>query len=360
MAKILFILYTTGRCNLRCRYCGGSFSSRVVPWSVKYSLRLLEELFRDGDSIAFYGGEPLLNVEFIEDVVETFNAEHYIIQTNGLLIHKLDNKILEKIDAILVSIDGRRAITDKNRGRGIYDVVVENARLLRASGFQGDLVARMTVSRDSDIYLDVKHLLELGLFDHVHWQLSMIWVDRSEWSGLWRWINGSYKTGLEKLFQEWIESMRDGVIKGIAPFQGILKRVLQGGPCPPCGAGINSFTILTDGRVISCPIAVFEGWANIGRLGEVHREDLEKHSPTIDEPCKSCSYIRECGIRCLYTHIERLWGDEGMRAICDCSKYLIDIVKNRLKFIYEALRDGGHGLDEVVYPKYNNTVEIIP
>ena len=357
---MLFILYTTGRCNLKCRYCGGSFDPRIVPWDVKYSLRLLEELFREGDSIAFYGGEPLLNVDFIRDVMETFDAAHYIIQTNGLLIDKLDDEILEKMDTILLSIDGRKNLTDRNRGLGTYDAVIKGAKLLRAKGFRGDLVARMAVTQDSDIYLDVTHLLNLGLFDHVHWQLSMIWVGREEWSDLWGWINESYKPGLEKLFQLWVNAMRGGLIKGIAPFQGVLKRIIYGGPYPPCGSGADSFTILTDGKIISCPIAVVESWSRIGRLGEVDRRDLERSLSIVDEPCKSCSYLKECGTRCLYTHVERLWGDEGMKAICECSRYLIDLIKNGLELIREALEEGGLRIDEALYPKYNNTVEIIP
>ena len=357
---MLFILYTTGRCNLKCRYCGGSFDPQIVPWDVKYPLRLLEELFREGDSIAFYGGEPLLNMDFIREVMETFDAAHYIIQTNGLLIDRLDDEILKKIDTILLSIDGRKTITDKNRGSGVYDSVIRGAKLLRARGFQGDLVARMAVTQDSDIYADVTHLLNLGLFDHVHWQLSMIWVDRNEWNNLWGWINESYKPGLENLFWDWVKAMRKGVIKGIAPFQGTLKRIIYGGPYPPCGSGADTFTILTDGRIISCPIAVVEHWSRIGKIGEVDRKDLERNSPIVNEPCKSCSYLRECGTRCLYTHVERLWGDEGMRAICECSKHLIDLIKNGLESIRDALEKGNHSVEEVIYPKYNNTVEIIP
>ncbi|RLG07451.1 MAG: hypothetical protein DRN65_03465 [Thaumarchaeota archaeon] len=186
--NLLFILYTTGRCNLRCRYCGGSFDPETVPWNVKYSLKLLEEVFREGDSIAFYGGEPLLNRGFIREVMETFQAKHYIIQTNGLLLRNLDRRILERFDTILVSIDGGREITDANRGSGVYDRVLSSVRYVRSLGYAGDLVARMTITNGSDIYRDVSHLLDLGLFDHVHWQLSMIWVDRGDWRDLWGWI----------------------------------------------------------------------------------------------------------------------------------------------------------------------------
>ncbi|MCX8187100.1 MAG: TIGR04084 family radical SAM/SPASM domain-containing protein [Nitrososphaeria archaeon] len=357
---MLFILYTTGRCNLRCRYCGGSFDPSLVPWSVKYPLRLLEELFREGDSIAFYGGEPLLNTDFMRNVMETFDAEHYIIQTNGLLADKLDEGLLKKMDTILLSIDGRVDVTDKNRGRGVYEAVVKSAKKLRVAGFRGDLVARMAVTQDSDIYLDVSHLLDLGFFDHVHWQLSMIWVDKGEWSNLWWWINESYRPGLERLLREWIGALREGVVRGIVPFQGILKRILHGGPCPPCGSGVDSFTILTDGRVVSCPIAVSEEWAAVGVLGGVNRADLEKYKPEISEPCKSCNYFRECGARCLYTHMERLWGDEGVRATCEVSRYLIDLIRGKISEIFGAASDGVIPIDEILYPKYSNTVEVMP
>ncbi len=358
--KLLFILYTTGRCNLRCRYCGGSFDPRIVPWKVEYDLKLFEEIFREGDSIAFYGGEPLLNTRFIEEVVERFDAEHYIIQTNGLLLSKLSSKTLRKIDAILVSIDGDKARTDKNRGRGVYDKVLEEIRKLRGTGFGGDLIARMTVTEDSNIYKDVKHLLNLNLFDHIHWQLSMIWVERETWRDLWGWINNSYKPGLAKLFDEWLSNLESGRILGVAPFQGVLKRSLYGGAYPPCGAGIDSFAVLTDGRITSCPIAVHEKWAEIGRLGEISRKDLEGRKPIVMEPCKSCKYLRICGTRCLYTHVERLWGEEGMKAVCECSKYLINLVESSLKRIKEALSRTAYGLGDLIYPKFNNTVEIMP
>jgi len=357
---LLFILYTTGKCNLKCSYCGGSFDPNVVPWEVKYPLKFLESIFREGDSIAFYGGEPLLNIDFIKEVMKTFNASHYIIQTNGLLLGELERELLSKVDAILVSIDGGRWITDRNRGRGIYEKVLHQVRKLRSRGFSGDVIARMTATEESDIYRDVSHLLSLNLFDHVHWQLSMVWVERKSWRDLWSWINKSYKPGLKKLFNEWISNLRRGKILGIAPFQGVLKRILLGGTYPPCGSGIDSFAILTDGRVISCPIAVRERWAEIGRLGEISRKDLERRKPIVNEPCKSCGYLEICGTRCLYTHVERLWGEEGVKAVCECSKHLIDLVKNNLEEVREALDRSNRSLDDVIYPTFNNTVEIMP
>ena len=313
---------------------------------------------RRGDDVAFYGGEPLLNVGFIEEVMGELNPSHYVLQTNGILLDKLDPELVEKFDVILVSIDGPRWLTDLNRGRGVYDAVVRNVKWLREIGYDGDLVARMTITEESEIFRDVNHLLNLGLFNHVHWQLSFIWVQ--PWRDLWSWIRKSYEPGLMKLLNRWIERMKSGIVEGIAPFQGILTRILRGGVKPPCGSGVDSFTVVSDGRIIACPIAVRESWAYIGRLGEVDREEIERYKPPIDEPCLSCKYFEICGGRCLYTHMERLWGDEGMRAICEVSKFIIDLILESMPIIERLLDRGIIAEEQLIYPKYNNTIEIMP
>jgi len=355
---LLFIVYSTGRCNLGCRYCGGSFDPGVVPWSVRYGLEALESIVGPEDVVAFYGGEPLLNLEFIREATRRLRAGKFVLQTNGLLLRMLDQELLSRFDTILVSIDGVGWLTDKYRGRRIYGKILRSVEYIRGR-YKGDLVARMTVTEDSDIYRDVRHLLDLGLFDHVHWQLSLVWVERDSWRDLWGWLENSYFPGLKRLLKDWINSMRRGRVEGIAPFQGILKRIIEGGPTPPCGSGEDSFTILPDGRVVSCPIAVREEWANVGRL-PMKREDLSNYKPLIGEPCKSCSYLNVCGGRCLYTHIERYWGEEGVKVICAASQFIIDLIGEALPEIMELVEKGAVSLQNLIYPPYNNTVEIMP
>jgi len=78
---VLYILHTTGQCNLKCRYCGGSFPQNVVPWQIKYPINRLKRFVSDDPEpiIAFYGGEPLLNVKFIEDVMNEFSDARFVI-----------------------------------------------------------------------------------------------------------------------------------------------------------------------------------------------------------------------------------------------------------------------------------------
>ncbi len=359
---MLFIIYTTGRCNLSCSYCGGSFPPKVVSWRVRYNLQSLRRLITDDDVVAFYGGEPLLNVNFIKKVIDALgNHNRYVLQTNGILLDKVPPEILHAFDTILVSIDGVEWITDKYRGRGVYERVVKNVRKILSMGYSGDIVARMTINEDSDIYRDVRHLIDLGIFSHVHWQLNLVWTERNSWKDLSCCINNNYAPGLRSLLEEWISELKTGNVLGIAPFQGVVKRLLGiDNQAPPCGSGVDSFTILPDGRIISCPIAVSEKWARIGLIGEIERSELQHTYVKIDEPCVSCSYYQVCGGRCLYTHIERLWGEEGFRTICTTSKLLINLITERISDIKNMISNGIVSLDDVIYPKYNNTVEIIP
>ena len=358
---MLFIVYTTGRCNLSCSYCGGSFNPDIVPWEVRYDSHKLSDLISDGDVVAFYGGEPLLNLRFIKKVMEVLGERTYVLQTNGLLLSKLPPELIRAFDTILVSIDGTSTITDKYRGRGVYEQVLKNVNRILGMGYGGDIVARMTVNEDTDIYRDVNHLLGLGVFNHVHWQLNFVWTSKDAWKDPMRWINNNYTPGLERLMNMWISALESGEVLGIAPFQGVLKMLLSNdGTAPPCGSGVDSFTILPNGRIISCPIAVSEGWAHVGVLGEIDRSELKKYGTKIGEPCTSCRYYRACRGRCLYTHVEKLWGETGDRAICKAAQVLIDLVEKNLQLIKELINEHGVLLDNVLYPTYNNTVEIIP
>ncbi|MCD6095876.1 MAG: radical SAM protein, partial [Thermoprotei archaeon] len=117
---MLYFIITTGRCNLKCRYCGGSFPPELVPWEIQYDIEELNSFIsQDPDAIiAFYGGEPLLNAKFIEEVMDYVQAKRFVIQTNGLLFKKLKKNYWLRMDAVLLSIDGPEEITDYNRGKG--------------------------------------------------------------------------------------------------------------------------------------------------------------------------------------------------------------------------------------------------
>jgi MoaA/NifB/PqqE/SkfB family radical SAM enzyme len=110
------------------------------------------------------------------DIMTPFPSARYMLQTNGLLLHHILVDKIHRFHSILVSIDGRKEIIDRYLSKGVYEQVIENVRWLYEQGYEGDIVAWMDVSEQTDIYHDVRHLLDLQdpHFQHVHWQLNVI------------------------------------------------------------------------------------------------------------------------------------------------------------------------------------------
>ncbi len=341
---MLYIIFTTPVCNLSCRYCGGTIHgmSNEINYDINNLVKLIK---KDSDAIvAFYGGEPLLRIDVVRKLLDILPAKHFVLNTNGFFLHNLDSDI-HRFDTILLSIDGDEDVTDFYRGDGCYQRVMSALDFLKDNGFKGEIIARMAVSKKSDIYRDVTHLLRF--FPLVHWQLDVVWSSIWNLSEFSRWAEESYKPGLVSLINLWLENIRKDKILGIVPFLGIISRILYGKSGLPCGAGDNSFAITTDGKVLACPIAPDIQWNN---LGDLH--SFKRISNKI-EPCTSCEVFDICGGRCLFAQRERLWGEEGFKAICDVTKFLIKELNkhiDELRFLKNNL----------YYPPFNNTTEIIP
>lgn len=345
-------MFTTGKCNLTCSYCGGSFESEVVPWTVKYDLEALKRTIeRDNDAtVIFYGGEPLSNPAFIMKAMDSIKATRWGIQTNGTLVRLLPERYWRRMNVALLSIDGRREITDKHRGRKVYDTVERNFRYIKSLGVP--TIARMTVTEDTDIFEDVTHLLGLG-FDKVHWQLNVVWTEK------WRvreWAQASYLPGMRKLIDLFVDSLREGKVLGIVPILGVVSAHFHGGYLgSPCGAGYKSFSITTDGRVLSCPIAVREKWAELGTVQQFRI--LEDPLP---EPCKQCEFRTYCGGRCFYASKEKYWGEEGFMEVDEITKEYLRIVLSRINEIEDLIRRGVVSLEQLRYDPTEDSSEVIP
>src|SRR3972149_10663479 len=163
---MFFHVTLTTECNLQCRYCFGEtlddfdedFSSFAVDYSLpkaaSYSWRELAKFCqKDPDCVVtFYGGEPLLRVDDIKQIMETIPAKHFMIQTNGLLLDQLPPDYVNRFHTILVSIDGEEALTDYHRGHGTFRKVIDNVKRIAINGYKGELIARMTVMEQTDIY----------------------------------------------------------------------------------------------------------------------------------------------------------------------------------------------------------------
>jgi putative peptide-modifying radical SAM enzyme len=296
-------------------------------------------------------------------IMDTIPAT-YMIQTNGLLLDRVEPRLLAKFHTILASIDGTREVTDGERGKGVYERVIRNSRLVRERGFTGDLVARMTVEQGTDVYENVRHLMDTGLYDHIHWQLSfsMFWKSEDDrHPGVAEWIT-RYNSDVSKLVDWWVSEMRNSHrVPGIVPFLGIMNTFLTGkGTTLRCGSGIDSFTVMPDGRVSACPVAVDFDFSIIGSIFEGGPDSLCGKA-TIGEPCLSCDIYHICGGRCLFVNKSQwMLVDEGYSDICRTVKHLVEELKGALSSIKELIDEESIRTSDFHYPGLANGCEIIP
>ncbi|MDG6970748.1 MAG: TIGR04084 family radical SAM/SPASM domain-containing protein [Nitrososphaerota archaeon] len=356
-----YFVILTKECNLFCAYCGGG--SDTPPKEIQYSLEELQSfLSKDPDPILeFYGGEPLLRMAVMKKIVNGTRGR-FALQTNGTFLDRVEPRLLRKLQTILVSIDGTESVTDRERGKGVYQRAMRNVAAVRETGYRGDVVARMTVVQGSDIFESVTHLLGAGLFDHVHWQLSfsMFWRSDVTEPGLQEWLS-RYNAGVSSLVAWWVDEMeRTGVVPGIVPFIGITRSLLSGTKAGlRCGSGDDFYAIMPDGRISACPVSVDFDFSVVGSLRTHTPESLPKVK--VGEPCTSCDIFGICGGRCLFVNQSQgLLRDGAYAEICGTVKHLVSELQRALPRV-RALVDGGRIRgDDFLYPEFNNGCEIIP
>ncbi|TRO55022.1 4Fe-4S cluster-binding domain-containing protein, partial [Candidatus Bathyarchaeota archaeon] len=170
---MFFHLILTTECNLKCRYCFGESLDDfdedfadfdldyALPRKVNYDLASLSKFCSEDPEciLTFYGGEPLVCTDEIRQIMDTVKPRHFMIQTNGLLLNRLEPDYVNRFHTILVSLDGDEKLTDYYRGLGTFRKVVDNVKLIVHNGFRGELIARMTVMEQTDIYKQVTWLV---------------------------------------------------------------------------------------------------------------------------------------------------------------------------------------------------------
>jgi len=363
-----FFLHLTTRCDLNCKYCAQEaledlkFGKRrweldYPPPEVSYEVRDLKGFLKKDDDpwVIFYGGEPLLKTDLIKEIMDEIRA-NYIIQTNGVRLKELGDYV-RRFHTIILSIDGKKETTDYFRGKGVYDKVIKSARWAREMGFEGELIARMTVMEPVDVKEEVLHLLNLGLFDSVHWQLNALFWEDLERRNFKEWLK-DYNKGVRELINLWVENMKKGKVWRIYPFLGVMDSLLRNEPSLlRCGAGWAQYAILTDGNISPCVAMAGMKEYYVGNIWESDPKNLKK--VLVGEPCTSCDIYPLCGGRCLFANKTKLWGEEGFKLVCTSVRNLISSLQEKLPEVRSLIQEGKIKLSHLNYHKFNSC-EIIP
>jgi|EP00769_Ergobibamus_cyprinoides_P003449 putative peptide-modifying radical SAM enzyme len=366
-----------------------------MPVNPTYSLDDIAKFFDKDEtpiSIVFYGGEPLLNLKFIMSFMDRFPSFTYILQSNTTLLYRLPTEYLTRFACLLVSIDGRQHVFDSYRSDGIYDKVLENVADARDRGYTGHIVARMACSLQTDIYEDVTHLTYGRLlkdrqetrptFDACYWQLDAQWdapMD-ARWGakegGFRGWLKSSYIPGIQRLAADWLahvsgtaeagaqpgEDRTEAFVPNIVPFSAIMRTTLEGSKPAKlrCGCGHAAFTVTTDGRLLTCPVASGEEWNNMGHIESTTPCQLVNRNVRPDRQCDDCEDRDMCGGRCLYANRTQWWGEEGFGLVCDSVRAVLGCVKEAEPSVRAVLAEGLLPREAFDFPAEAYSLEIIP
>jgi len=351
-------LMVTHDCPMRCRYCYGAsgpdgwdaspylYGATQREMSIETARNGIDFLFaasgpRKDLSIIFFGGEPLLAVDLIEELIpyvrgkekETGKTAGLSLSTNGMLLTpKVIGFLTRHRIGCQVSIDGPPEIHDRNRvmvdGAGSYETVIAGVRRLLAARPRRTS-ARATIAHGAvDLPRVAEHLLNLG-FASVHLEPA---------------IGGA--TGLRitvedaARIKEQNEEMSHFLIKSIRAnrffnYTNLVRyirqtRVVRDRQAHYCGAGRTYFALSREGDFYPCHRFVGMESYRMGSLTQGMDLTLQRRilDLTVDNrpACRECWARYLCGGGC-WKHAVDAHGDLSTpdeEVSCEITRHLIE------------------------------------
>ena len=328
------VLNVTTGCNLSCTYCykedldTPADARRMDFETARKSVELLlsEGEGRSRLGVVFFGGEPLTNLPLIRQVVdyaeqrcgELGKQPDFSLTTNALL---LTVEVANYLDAhrfgITVSIDGPRAVHDRNRmtvgGAGTYDTVAKNARMLLERYRSKPVAARVTLAPGvSDAETIFDHLkYELG-FEEVGF--APVTADQDAWFGLEGEELARVFQQMKRLGERYEHAALCGRYIGFSNLHHLIGDLHHGTrKLLPCGAGVALLAVDHEGKLNLCHR--FTG-SDLPTFGDVqHGIDKPGLGAFLDQArdlsgrwCAQCHIRSLCGGGCYHERYQR-YGD---------------------------------------------------
>lgn len=321
-------LLTTLTCNLKCTYCSLGVGDMVgSQGKVSYTPDVLDAFIRKHLSeheiyVTFYGGEPTLNLDFIEEIMERYPTFRFQLQTNGTLLDNLPDRVLSNLSNILLSIDGGEAITDGFRGRGVYRQVVKNTQAVR-DRMKGTFTARVTWSSEDTSFEELDELATT--FDYVYFQFV---------AG-----EGTYTTAAMEKKKAVITQLVDKFFASdelypVIPIMGIVRnKVLPTRATElyhgktQCRVSTHILNVMPDGKIFPCPDMMY---APEMLQGDVKANWLKPSplQPHPNMPCDRCEAQPWCRGNCMknlylaYVKGDQRYRDNVVDPICELVRFL--------------------------------------
>lgn len=335
--RIYIVLWMTGRCNLKCKYCYAWSPNRQQDMNFETAKKALD-FFKDLPmKIQFAGGEPLLNYDLICNIYKYVKQQNYDavfqLQTNGTLI---DERIAVGIKKMRirtgVSLDGPFGVNESLRGG--TKLALDGIQSLGQTGVVINLNSTVTAQNVERL----PELLELALYLG---NVAGIGLDLIRFAGRANDpVNAVQKPGEAQLIRA-LYALHEksaylyrntGVRIGIRAIEEAKQRLsgaVRGDSYCYASCG-KSYVILPDGDVYPCGSLIDKEEYYMGNIigGNIKAKALA--SPLKNENCAWCEYREACPGGCPSRMI--INGDVFAEGSLDCTlrKTAFEIAKKMI------------------------------
>ena len=347
-------LSLTHNCNLSCYYCyaGRKFEKDMSLATAQKIVDFAMDITPAGEGIefSFFGGEPLLRFDLIEEVTgyirqkerETRQDVRLGLTSNGVL---LTSSVVEFLDDerfdLCISIDGPASVHNLNRcyedGRGSFEEVVRSVRL--AAERLGTLQVNAVYGPETveSLLESVSFLADLGVsVIHLNPNISASW-EAPTYANL-RGIYGA-------IAEYYVNRYRAGQEIAINLIDSKIIIFLKGGydDGDRCGMGETEWGFAPSGNIYPCERFIGEDRASSLCLGNIHtgldltgRCSLLKQRGNRNEECKTCGLQRYCMNWCGCTN-HAMTGHTDLAApmLCESEKAALEAARYALVTLSE-------------------------
>lgn len=306
-----YTLAVTCRCNLRCRYC--YINKHAATMSLETADRIVDFIFRhtpqhETIDIGFFGGEPLLEFDLIQAIVQriqrhdSYDASRmlYSLVTNGTIFSETIAADLHRHRIALgISCDGPAHAQNSARvfpdGAG-SSAIVENTIRQALHHFPFLPVNAVYTPKTVDFLPDiVDYFYGLGVRNiYLNPDISARWTQEhaNRLPGLFRRIGSKY-----------LDYYHRGTPCHINLIDSKITVILRGGyePLEKCRMGKGEFAFAPSGNIYPCERLIGgDEKGNRHCLGNVHTVGATlptcRHNPDIigNMACRNCGLNRYC------------------------------------------------------------------
>jgi uncharacterized protein len=301
------VLAPTLACNMACEYCyEANKKGRLSPQMIEKIVEFVEKRAPGiaGLETSWYGGEPLLAMDIIEDLTSTFMdlSEEYkfeygasMISNGYLLSPKTTDRLVEqKIRSIQITLDGPGRIHNVKRprknGKPSFETIIKNIQYAVdkiAVGIRVNVDQSFTPGIIKEL---LQELIDAGVHEKVGLYFGQLEASTTVCSNI---SESCYETAdFSKIEIEYYRLLLENNFR--------IDRL----PSPMstfCMAQvINSFLIDPDGDIYKCFNHVGEKEKKMGNIAnEIDYRDpnflhLFRFLPFEDETCNSCDFLPIC------------------------------------------------------------------